>query len=87
MIESFLIGVIAISSLLAALFFLKFWRETRDSFFLAFAASFTVEGLSRVAALFLFRPDEGSLWYYLVRLLAFLLILFAILRKNYGRSG
>jgi uncharacterized membrane protein len=87
MIESFLIGVIATSSLLAALFFLKFWRETRDAFFLAFAASFTIEGLSRVAALFLSSPNHGSLWYYLVRLLAFLLILFAILRKNYGKSG
>lgn len=87
MIESFLIGVIATSSLLAGLFFLKFWRETRDSFFLAFAASFTIEGISRVVALFLSNPNEGNPWYYLVRLLAFLLILFAILRKNYGRSG
>jgi len=87
MIESFLIGVIATSSLLAGLFFLRFWRDTRDSFFLAFAASFTIEGLSRVAALCFSRPNEGNPWYYLVRLLAFLLILFAILRKNYGRSG
>jgi uncharacterized membrane protein len=82
-----LTGVIATSALMAALFFLKFWRETRDSFFLAFAASFTIEGLSRVAALFLSNPNHGSLGYYLVRLVAFLLILFAILRKNYGRSG
>lgn len=87
MIETFLIGVISTGSLLAALFFLKFWRETRDSFFLAFAASFTIEGLSRVAVLFFFRPNEGNPWFYLVRLLAFLLILLAILRKNYGRSG
>ena len=87
MFEPFLIGVIATSSLLAGLFFLKFWRETRDSFFLAFAASFTIEGLSRIAALFLFRPNEAGVWYYLVRLLAFLLLLFAILRKNYGKSG
>ena len=86
MIEMFLTGVIATTSLMAGLFFLRFWRDTRDPFFLAFAASFTVEGLSRVAALFLSRPSEGSPWYYLVRLLAFLLILFAILRKNYGKS-
>jgi uncharacterized membrane protein len=87
MIETFLTGVIATASFTAGLFFLRFWRDTRDPFFLAFAASFTVEGLSRVVVLFLFHPNEGSPWYYLVRLLAFLLILFAILRKNYGRSG
>jgi uncharacterized membrane protein len=87
MIETFLTGVIAATSLTAGLFFLRFWRDTRDPFFLAFAASFTIEGVSRVVAIFLFHPNEGSLVYYLVRLLAFLLILFAILRKNYGKSG
>jgi hypothetical protein len=87
MIETFLTGFIATTSLAAGLFFLRFWRDTRDPFFLAFAASFTIEGISRVVALFLFPPSEASPWYYLVRLLAFLLILFAILRKNYGKSG
>jgi uncharacterized membrane protein HdeD (DUF308 family) len=87
MIETFLTGVIAATSLTAGLFFLRFWRDTRDGFFLAFAASFTVEGLSRIVAVFLPRPNEGSPWYYLVRLLAFLLILFAIVRKNYGKSS
>lgn len=87
MIEPFLVGVIATASATAGLFFLRFWRDTRDSFFLAFAASFMVEGLNRMAVLFLPRPNAGNPWIYLVRLLAFLLILFAILRKNYGRSG
>ena len=86
-IETFLVGVIATASITAGLFFLKFWRDTRDSFFLAFAASFTIEGLNRAAMLFLQRPNEGSPWIYLVRLFAFLLILIAILRKNYGSGG
>lgn len=87
MIESFLIGVIATASVTAGLFFLRFWRDTRDSFFLAFAASFLIEGLNRVSVLFLPRPNEGSAWIYLVRLFSFLLILMAIARKNYGRPG
>jgi hypothetical protein len=87
MIEAFLVGVIATASLTAGLFFLKFWRETRDWFFLAFAASFTIEGLNRVAVLYLPRPNEGSPVIYLVRLFAFLLILIAILKKNYGPNG
>lgn len=87
MIEGFLIGVIATASAIAGLFFLKFWRDTRDSFFLAFAASFLIEGLNRVSLLFLPRPNEGNPWIYVVRLFAFLLILIAIVRKNYGRGN
>jgi len=49
--------------------------------FLAFAAAFIIEGLNRVAFLFLPRPNEGSLWIYLVRLFTYLLILAAILKK------
>jgi uncharacterized membrane protein HdeD (DUF308 family) len=84
MIDGFLIGVIASASLTAGAFFLKFWRRTRDSFFLAFGASFIIEGLNRTAVLFAEKPNEGSPWTYLVRLLSFLLVLAAILRKNYG---
>jgi uncharacterized membrane protein HdeD (DUF308 family) len=87
MVEPFLLGVIATSSLTAGIFFLKFWRQTRDSLFLAFALAFVVEGLNRCALLFLEKPNEGSPYIYIVRLLAFLLILGAILHKNYGRSA
>jgi uncharacterized membrane protein HdeD (DUF308 family) len=84
MVEGFLLGVITTASFVAGIFFLKFWRNTRDSFFLAFAASFLIEGLNRTAILFLDRPNEGSPWIYLVRLLAFLFLLGAIIKKNYG---
>jgi len=87
MMESFLLGVIATCSIAAGLFFLKFWRETRDSFFLSFAASFIIEGLNRVSVLLLPQPNEGSPRIYLIRLFAFLLILVAIIRKNYGRGN
>ena len=87
MIESFLVGVIVTASVTSGVFFLKFWRDTRDSLFLAFGVSFIIEGLNRVTTLFLARPNEGSPGIYLVRLLAFLLILAAILRKNIGKSA
>ena len=86
MIQAFLLGVIATSSLIAALFFLKFWKQTRDSLFLAFCIAFMIEGLNRCGILFLTRPQEGSPYIYIVRLLAFLIILGAILRKNYGKE-
>lgn len=86
MIEGFLLGVIATSSITAGVFFLRFWRHTRDPLFLSFAVAFIVEGLNRVAVLFLSRPNEGSPIVYVVRLCVFLLILAAILRKNFGAA-
>jgi uncharacterized membrane protein HdeD (DUF308 family) len=83
MIDGFLLGVIATASITAGVFFLKFWRDTRDTFFLSFAISFIIEGLNRSAVLLLEKPNEGSPGTYAVRLLSSLLILAAILRKNY----
>lgn len=85
-VEGFLLGVLATMFIIAAVYFLKFWNETRDSFFLAFAASFLVEGISRVFVLFQPKPNESSPWIYIIRLLASLFILAAILKKNYGKG-
>ena len=83
----FLLGIIAMASLTAGVFFLKFWRVTRDVLFLAFGVFFWIEAGSRVALLFFEHPSEGSPWIYLLRLFALLLILAAILKKNYSRTG
>ena len=82
MLEGFLLGVITTASLIAGLFFLKYWRATRDVLFLAFAVSFFIEGLNRMAFLTLPTPNEGSPTIYVVRLVAYSLILAAILWKN-----
>ena len=82
MLHGFLLGVIATASLTAAAFFLKFWRQTRDFLFLAFGAAFIIEGINRISLLFLERPDEGHPSTYIVRFVAFLLILAAIINKN-----
>lgn len=82
MLEGFLLGVIVACSLAASAFFFKFWKRTRDPLFLAFGAAFLIEGLNRMLFLLVERPNEGSPAIYAVRLLAFLLILAAIVRKN-----
>jgi uncharacterized membrane protein HdeD (DUF308 family) len=82
LMEGFLLGFIACASLAAGVFFLRFWRDTRDSFFLLFAVSFLIEGLNRVAVLGIARPNEGNTYHYLVRILSFALILVAIYNKN-----
>lgn len=86
MIAAFLLGVIVTASLVAGAFFFKFWRQTRDTLFLAFAAAFIIEGLNRIGFLFVARPNEASPAFYVVRSIAFLLILTAIVRKNRQRS-
>jgi uncharacterized membrane protein HdeD (DUF308 family) len=81
-LSQMLLGAIALGFFVVALFFLRFWREGRDRFFLLFALSFCVEGCNRVALALSARPNEGTAATYLVRLAAFLLILLAILDKN-----
>lgn len=82
MIEGFLLGVIVTGSATAACFFLRFWLRTRDLLFLAFAASFFIEAINRLQFLTLKNPNEGTPGIYLVRLVSYLLILLAILKKN-----
>jgi len=84
--EGFLLGVVCTCSLLAGLFFLKFWRRTRDTLFLAFGIAFVVEGINRAVILDLPRPSQGHPLTYVVRLLASLIILGGILNKNRGTA-
>lgn len=83
MFSLFMLGVSAAASFTAMLFFLRFWKDTRDSLFAAFAFFFLVEGVDRVVLSTMKHPNEGSPWIYVARLIALLVLLGAILRKNY----
>jgi hypothetical protein len=78
-------GAVAMGFAVAALFFYRFWRKTADRLFIFFAVSFLLSAASRVALAL--APEHGydSEYFYWVRVLAFGLILVAILDKN--RSG
>ena len=82
MVNGFLLGVIVTASLTAGAFFWRFWRQTRDALFFAFGAAFMIEGLNRASFLFLDAPNEGGPLVYTVRLLAYVLLLLAIVNKN-----
>jgi hypothetical protein len=82
MLNSILVGAIAACFIIAALFFFRFWRATRDRFFLWFALSFALEGVNRVLLYLLVGPNEDAPLYYLVRLVAYGLIIVAIVGKN-----
>jgi uncharacterized membrane protein HdeD (DUF308 family) len=82
-----LLGAISMASLVAGLFFLRFWRDTRDRLFLFFASSFLIEGLNRAALALSSDPNEGRPFFYFVRFLSFLLILIAIVQKNISKRS
>jgi hypothetical protein len=84
-VNNMLTGAIAMASATIAMFFLRFWRNTGDRFFLWFALSFGIEGAHRVYAALVFQDNEATPLHYLIRLLAYGLILWAILEKNLPR--
>jgi len=81
-LNPFLAGAVSMASFVAALFFLRFWRQTRDRFFLLFAIAFAVDALGRISLGLVRAPDESEPLYYLPRLLTFGLIILAIVLKN-----
>ena len=80
-----LIGGIATASIIAGLFFLRFWRSTGDRFFLFFAFSFWIEGANRLVLWHWVGPNEDAPGYYLIRIVAYGLIIAAIVDKNRAR--
>lgn len=79
---AFLSGAITLGFVTAALFFLRFWRDTRDELFLSFSIAFLLLGAAQTILALGGVPSEYRSWVYLVRLAAFVLILIAIARKN-----
>lgn len=76
-------GAIVMSYLVISLFFLRFWKRTRDRLFAMFALAFWVLAVNRALAIAGTEEHElRNLAYYTVRLVAFLLILIAIIDKN-----
>jgi uncharacterized membrane protein HdeD (DUF308 family) len=82
MLYDFLSGAIVMGFLLAGLFFLRFWRRTREGLFIAFALAFWLMGLMQALLVFADVPDEERSWLFLLRLAAFALILASIAAKN-----
>ena len=82
---AFLSGAVTMGALVASLFFLRFWRKTSDRFFLAFAVAFFLLALNQALALWIGAADERIGYTYLLRVIAFVLILAAIIDKNVAR--
>jgi hypothetical protein len=75
-------GAMIMGCLVAALFFLRFWKRTRDRLFAMFAAAFAMMAVNRFILSALAEESEMRMPVYIARLLAFVLILGAIIDKN-----
>ena len=80
MFKAMLVGAIMVSAWAISVFFFRFWRKTNDRLFAFFAAAFLLLGIERVSISFI--AIEAQAYVYLIRLLAFALILIAIIDKN-----
>ena len=87
MLVDFLSGAITMGFVVAGLYFLRFWKKTGEGLFVPFALAFWLLGLVQALLTFSNIPVEERSWLYLLRLVAFLLILVSIWRKNRSSRG
>jgi hypothetical protein len=74
----FMSGILTCGYAVAALYFVRFWRQTRDRLFACFALAFLLLAVQR-ALITMLEPSDTM---FVIRLAAFLVILFAIWDKN-----
>ena len=67
---------------ISGLFFLRFWRASRDPLFLCFCAAFWLIALSWVLLALVSPHAEAHPYIYVLRLLAFSLLIVGIVAKN-----
>ena len=79
----FLAGALTLAYIIASVYFVHFWRRTSDRLFLAFAVAFALLALNQVAVFALGVGDERHNYAYVLRVLGFVLILVAIVDKNF----
>jgi hypothetical protein len=81
-LSGLLSGAIIMGNLVAGLFFLKFWSQSADRLFLSFALAFWIFGIQRILLALLADQPDAHVYLYLLRVLGFVVILWAIIDKN-----
>lgn len=79
-------GAVMMGYWTVALFFLRYWRTSRDRLFGFFALAFTIMGANSAAIALLRVDDERNYFLYVGRLFSFLVLLYAIWDKNRART-
>lgn len=85
-LNDFMLGALALAAFIVGFFFTHYYRLSRDRFFALFGGAFGLLGV-QWTLVGLLQPDaELKPWIYLIRLVAFLIILYAIFDKNRRRD-
>ena len=80
--QALVAGALTMGYAVAALFFIKFWRQSHDRLFAMFAAAFGILAIQRPMLAVIADMQGSTTWLYALRLAAYLLILAAIIDKN-----
>lgn len=80
-------GAVAMGFFVIGLFFLRFFRDRRDTLFAFFAAAFGLMAANNIALALSDAAAETRVHLYIIRLVAFLLIIAGIVVKNRGRPN
>jgi len=75
-------GAVAMGCTIAAIFFLRFWQQSRDRLFLWFSYAFFILAVSYALLGSVSYATEWRVYIFVLRLLAFCLILYGIFGKN-----
>jgi uncharacterized protein DUF5985 len=80
--SAFFHGMVTMGFIIAGLFFLRFWRRTKDRLFVVFALAFWLLALNQAFLGIQVGADPDQSWEFLPSLGAFGLLILAILFKN-----
>jgi len=80
-------GALLSSYAIAGLHFLRFWKRTGDRLFVHFAIAFWLFTLNQLASSIPVVADETSGYEYLLRVLGFIVIIVAIIDKNFATTS
>lgn len=81
-LSQFVAGAAAAGLVVTALFFIRFWNRTRDPLFAAFGVAFLLLAANQTVIALAHVPVEYRSWVYLLKVAAFGVLIFAIVRKT-----
>lgn len=84
-LSGFLAGLITMCFGAIGCCFARFWYLNRDPLFISFALAFWLLAANQMLVGLSAVPREEQSWIYLLRIAAFLIIAFAIVKKNIRR--
>ena len=80
--KQFCWGMLTMASVVASLFFLRYWKASGERLFAFFAAAFAMLAVNWVALTAVDPAFEARHLIYLIRLAAFIVIIVGIVDKN-----